>query len=78
VNVNYVTETQNDYYSYCKIFLFNNKLHKYVHDECNDKKLTKQKFNKMIYKLKFVKSLRSTLIRSIASSFFYVFISYDF
>ncbi len=48
MNVNYVTETQNDCYSYCKIFLFNNKLHKHVHNECNNEKLIKQKLDKTI------------------------------
>ena len=48
INVSYVTEIQNNYYSYCKIFLFNNKLHKYVYDECNSEKLIKQKSNKTI------------------------------
>ncbi len=48
MNINYVIEIQNDCYSYCKIFLFNNKLHKYVHDEYNSEKLIKQKLNKII------------------------------
>ncbi len=48
MNVSYVTEIQNNYYSYYKIFLFNNKLHKYVHNEYNSEKLIKQKLNKTI------------------------------
>jgi len=78
VNINHITETQNDCCSCCKTFLFNNKLHKHVCDECNDGKLIKQKLNKTIQKLKSVKLSGSTLIRSIASPFPYVFISYDF
>jgi len=48
MNVSYVTETQNNYHSCHKIFLFNNKLHKHVHNECKDRKLIKQKLNKVI------------------------------
>jgi len=78
VNMNYITETQNDCYSCHKIFLFNNKLHKHVHNRCNDRKLIKQKLNKTIQKLKLIKLSESTLIRFIASSSSYVSISYDF
>ncbi len=78
MNMNYITETQNDCYSCHKIFLFNNKLHKHVHNRCNDRKLIKQKLNKTIQKLKLIKLSESTLIRFIASSSSYVSISYDF
>ncbi len=73
-----MTETQNGCHSCCKTFLFNNKLHKHVHDGCNDKKLTKQKLSKAIQKAKSIKLPESTLIRSIASLFPYVSINYGF
>ncbi len=78
VNMNHMTETQNGCYSCHKTFLFNNKLHKHVHNRCNNKKLTKQKLNKTIQKSKFIKLPRSILIRSIASLSPYVSINYDF
>jgi len=55
VNVNHIAETQNGSCSCCKTFLFNNKLHKHVCDECNSEKLAKQKLDKAIQKSKLTK-----------------------